>query len=921
MIAKMRSVLLMGLILCSWGIGRGQSEVISDQWSGRSLMQLIKYLEQQDMEVYTWEPWVDEVFLPSFTGEASLSSILEQTAFSNNLSFDFPSSGQLMIFQGDPIIVKLGRPASLTPSLPGKALPEGQQEFVRMPNQVPSPLEGPQIRPLVSVGTGKLTGTATVSGMVRDVLTGTGIAGATIAVPESGTGTFSDSDGYFSLTLPVGAHEIRVRSLGMSEVIQPLSVSGDGEIEVEMEEAVRELDEVVIEAEVRSNIDDAQMGVSTVSIQTMKQLPSLLGEVDIVKTAVLLPGVQTVGEGAAGFNVRGGGADQNLVLLSHAPIFNPNHLFGFFSAFHPDLVSSFQLYKSGIPARFGGRISSVFDIGLKDGNRRNLEFKGGISPITARLSFEGPITKDKGSFIIGGRSTYSDWILNRIPDVTFQNSNASFQDLTAHVSYDLNPNNQITVSAYGSRDRFTLNRDTTFGYTNIAGSATWKHFFTPQFYSEFTGVYSQYDYAVSNDSNPANAYQLGYQIRHHEVKSDFTWLKFDRHYLRFGAGMIWYQLSPGYIQPGAETSQIASKVLQTEQALESAVYLSDEWRISDRLLMYGGLRMSAFQSLGPGEVFVYSEGQPKSRGSITDTVSFNPGDVVNTYQGPEARLALRYSLNEASSVKFSYNRMRQYLHRISNTVSIAPTDTWKLSDPNIRPQVGDQFSLGYFRNFRQNSIETSAELYYKPIQNLIDYKSGADLLLNEHVETELVNARGRAYGLELLIRKNTGKLTGWLGYTYSRTWVQIAGDFQEETVNNGRWFPASFDKPHDLTTVLSYKVTRRLSFSGNMTYSTGRPITFPVAQYTYGNSNRVYYSERNAYRIPDYFRVDLGLQLEGNHKVNKLAHSSWSFSVYNVLGRKNPYSIYFVAENGNIQGYQLSIFGRPFGTVTYEFRM
>ena len=898
-----------------------QTELVSDEWSGKNLLDLVENLESDGLEIFTWEPWIDSLVIPEFAGDQRLTEVLESTLPSAGLAYDFPVRGQLMIWQGDNITTTLGRPESLSSPTPAPTEAAATEELIRLATQLTSPLDGPRIRESVTIGEGQLIGTATLSGVIRDAVTGTGIASATVAVPSLGTGTYSDADGYFSLTLPIGTHELNVRSVGMAEVIQPVVMAGEGNIQVEMEEAVRELDEVVIEAEARSNIDGAQMGVNTVSIQTMKQLPTLLGELDIVKTAVLLPGVQMVGEGAAGFNVRGGGVDQNLVLLSHAPVFNPNHLFGFFSAFHPDMINSFQLYKSGIPSRYGGRISSVFDVGLKEGNRRNLEFKGGISPITARLSLEGPITKDKGSFIIGGRSTYSDWILRRLPDVTFQNSRAGFQDLTAHLSYEINANNQISVSAYGSRDQFTLNQDTTFGYTNLATSASWKHFFTKQLYGEFTGVYSQYDYAVENESSPENAFRLGYQIRHHEAKADFTWLKLENHYLRFGAGAIWYQLSPGSFQPLSAESIVQPQTLQTERALESAVYISDEWRVSERMLIYGGLRFSAFQAFGPRDVFLYSAGQPLTVGSIIDTVSVNPGELVSNYQGPEIRFAVRYSLDEASSVKFSYNRMRQYIHRVSNTVSIAPTDTWKLSDDYIRPQVGDQFSLGYFRNFRQNSIETSVEAYYKPIQNLIDYKAGADLLVNEHLETELVNASGRAYGIELLIRKNTGKFTGWIGYTYSRTLVQIASEFQEETVNRGEWFPANFDKPHDLTTVLNYKVTRRLSFSGNMTYSTGRPITFPVAQYNFGNSNRVYYSDRNAYRIPDYFRIDLGVNIEGNHKVKKLAHSSWSFSVYNVLGRRNPYSIYFVAENGNIQGYQLSIFGRPFATVTYEFRM
>lgn len=914
-----------GMVVLGWSLslGEGYAQTLESgqSFQGKPLSALLDEVESQGYAVFYYDPWVRGLEVIQANGQRNIVEILEATTKNADLEFVFTESQQLYLWKGSPIRLSLGNPAPLIrPSAPVNNT-ERAQELIRLANQLPSPMNGPRIEEEISVGSGQTTGSAVLSGSVRDLQTGRPIAAATVAIPALKIGAYTDGDGYFSLTVPVGKHEMSIRSVGMAEVIQPIEVKGDGTVEVDMQEAIRELDEVVIEAEARSNIDGAQMGVSTVGIQAMKKMPALLGEVDIIKTAVMLPGVQTVGEGSAGFNVRGGGVDQNLVLLNHAPIFNPSHLFGFFSAFHPDMISDFQLYKSGIPARFGGRISSVFDVGMKEGNRKNYEFQAGISPITARATLEGPIANGKGSFIIGGRSTYSDWILRRLPDVTFQNSRAGFYDGTAHLSYEINQNNQIDVSGYWSSDRFTLNRDTTFGYINRSASASWKHFFTPKLYSVFTGVYSQYDYAIGSTSTPETSYELNYQIRHQEGKADFTWLKFPDHYIRFGTNAIWYNLSPGNFLPVGEASLVTEQRLQQEKALEAAVYISDEWRLTERLLIYGGLRVSSFTAFGERDVYLYGEGRSKNVNSIVDTISYAAGEVVQQYGGPEFRFGLRYSLDEASSVKVSYNRMRQYLHRISNTVSISPTDTWKLSDQYIRPQVGDQFALGYFRNFKQNSIETSMEVYYKPIQNLIDYKGGADLIMNPQLETELINAVGRAYGVELLLRKNTGKLTGWLGYTYSRTLVQIAGEFREEVVNDGQWFPANFDKPHDVTVVMNYKVTRRLSFSGNMTYSTGRPITFPVAQYRYGNSNRVYYSDRNAFRIPDYFRVDLGMNVEGSHRVKKLAHSSWSFSVYNLFGRRNPYSIYFIAEDGEIQGYQLSIFGRPFGTITYQFRI
>jgi len=414
---------------------------------------------------------------------------------------------------------------------------------------------------------------------------------------------------------------------------------------------------------------------------------------------------------------------------------------------------------------------------------------------------------------------------------------------------------------------------------------------------------------------------LRYGIDHLEGKADFTWLANPAHTVRFGAGNIWYRLQPGQLTGIGDSSLRRSVTLSQERATESAAYLSDDWTINERITLSAGLRFSLYTAYGPRPIYSYGADAPRELSTLVDTTFVPSGQVLQRYAGPEFRLAMRFLVDESSSIKLSFNRMRQYLHRISNTVSIAPTEVWKLSDSYIRPQVGDQLAIGYFRNFRQNSIETSVELYYKSLTDILDYKAGANLLLNPYLETEVINGLGRAYGAEFLISKNTGRLNGWMSYTYSRTLVQVNGPYPEEKVNGGAWFPANFDKPHDLTLVGNYRFSRRFSISSNFTYSTGRPITLPVAQYRYGNSVRVYYSDRNAYRVPDYVRWDFSVNVEGNHKIKKLAHSSVSFSIYNVLGRRNVFSIYFVTQNGQVRGYQLSIFGRPFATITYNFRM
>ncbi|MDP5169281.1 MAG: TonB-dependent receptor [Bacteroidia bacterium] len=910
-------ICLHGWLLLTGGSLFGQVMLPGGGYQGMSFPEFVESVEQRSaVRFYFLPDQVAGIRMVQLNDERSLENILSISFKGNDLSFFIRDDFQVFVWSGAPIRATL--PPARAQALGVGRLSEEMTELEHVPATLDA---GPQRREEVRVGEDNGASKAVLSGYVRDMETGTPIAGASVAVPARNTGIYTDEEGYFTLTLPTGTHELSIRSFGKSEVIQPVRLRGEGVIDVDMEDAVRELDEVVIEAARRGNVDDVQMGTNQLSIQSMKQMPALLGEVDVIRSAILLPGVQSVGEGSGGFNVRGGGVDQNLVLLEQAPVFNPNHMFGFFSAFHPDLVSDFTLYKSGIPARYGGRISSVFDVGIKDGNRKKYELRGGISPITARLSLEGPIIKNKGSFVIGGRSTYSNWLLSRLPDAGLRNSSANFYDLNLAASYDINLNNRIDVSAYTSSDRFVLNGDTAFAYQNRNGSISWKHLFSPDLYGVFSAVYSSYAYQVTSESTEEDAYELGYDLGYAEAKADMSWLKFTGHHLRFGASAIRYVLNPGYQNPLGAVSLVQPEVLQTERALESALYLSDEWRVNERLSISGGLRYSFFAAYGPRDIYEYGTNAPKEISTITDTIQVAKGSVIQTYQGPEFRLAIRLSIDESSSVKASYNRMRQYLHRVSNTISISPTDTWKLSDRYIRPQVGDQYAIGYFRNFRQNTIETSVELYYKPFQNIIDYKGGADLLLNSHLETELLNATGKAYGIELMISKNSGRLNGWISYTYARTFVQVDGPFIEEKVNRGELFPANFDKPHDVTAVANYKITRRYSVSGTMTYSTGRPITLPVAQYQYGNSTRVFYSDRNAYRIPDYFRTDVSLNVDTSHKLKKLAHSSWSFSVYNLLGRANVYSVFFVAEKGEINGYQLSIFSKPILTATYNFRM
>jgi hypothetical protein len=645
-----------------------------------------------------------------------------------------------------------------------------------------------------------------------------------------------------------------------------------------------------------------------------------MGEADIFKAALLLPGVQTVGEGASGFNVRGGSTDQNLIIMNGAPVFNTSHLFGFFSAFNPDVIKEFKLYKSGIGAEYGGRISSVFDITTRIGNRKNLSGAGGISPVTGRLVLEGPIIREKASFILAARSTYSDWILKQIRDPAIRNSAASFYDLNGKIGLDMNENNNLEISAYYSKDYFRLNSDSAYRYDNTNVVLAWNHIFSEKLTADFSGNYSSYHYHITSESDGLQAFNMTYGIGYSELKGSFSYFPAYSHRIKFGASLIRYHLDPGSLGPLNEKSIVAPVDMEDERAIESAIYLSDAYNLSPDLSLYGGIRISCYNFLGPKTVFDYYEGVPVDPTSLYDTTSYTRGAFIRTYGGPEFRLSARYKLSGSSSVKISYNRMRQYLNMLSNTTAVSPTDTWKLCDRNIRPQVGDQYAIGLYKDFRSQRVETSIELYYKSIKDIIEYKGGARLIMNAAIEQDLINGRGRAYGAELMVKRTAGKLNGWISYTYARTLIKVDSEFPVERINNGAWFPANHDKPHDITMAGNYRFSRRFSISTNVTYSTGRPITYPVAKYRVRNKTVLHYTSRNEYRIPDYFRWDLSANVEGNLRSKKLAHSSWSFSVYNVTGRDNVYSVYFVSSERNVSGYRLSIFSRPVFTITYNFK-
>ena len=761
--------------------------------------------------------------------------------------------------------------------------------------------------------------TVTIAGYINDSKTGEAVVGASVYIEKPRIGITTDQYGYYSLSLPQGRHVLNIQSIGMKDARRQVMIYTDGKLNIDLQGTVMSLKGVVISAQKRSNVKSTTMGLQKIDIKTIRQVPVVFGEADILRAVTTLPGVKTVGEASTGLNVRGGSADQNLILFNEGTLYNPSHFFGMFSSFNPEVVKDVELYKSSIPARYGGRLSSVLTINGRDGNKKNITGSAGIGLLTSRINLEGPLIKDKTSFILGGRTTYSNWLLNLLPD-EYKKSKASFYDLNLGITHEINKKNTIYLSAYMSKDRFNLNSDTIYGYGNKNISLKLKHIFNNKLNSVISAGYDRYDYNISNEEQAAAASKLSFDINQTFFKAHFNYYQSSKHTIEFGLNSIYYKIHPGSYQPLGENSLLVPDVIPAEQALESALYVSDRYNISNAISIDGGIRYGVYNYLGPQTVNNYAPGLPRTEDNMQGTVDYGKGKFIKTYQAPEFRFSLRYAINDSFSIKAGFNTQRQYIHSLSNTTAMAPTDIWKLSDANIKPQSGDQVSLGIYKNFKANTIETSLEVYYKHMSHYLDYKSGGQLVMNHHIETDVFESKGKAYGVELLVKKLSGKLNGWISYTWSRVFLKMDDPIAGEVINKGDWYPSNYDKPHDITMIGNYRFSHRFSISMNATYSTGRPITLPIGVYYFGGAYRTLYADRNAYRIPDYFRADFSMNIEGNHKIHQKTHNSWTVGVYNLTGRKNPYSVYYVSEQGKINGYKLSIFGNPIPYINFNIR-
>jgi outer membrane cobalamin receptor len=760
----------------------------------------------------------------------------------------------------------------------------------------------------------------TISGYVKTIGTNDAVPGTAVRVSGSTKGTTTDDNGFYSLTLQPGSYTLTYTSVGWKATKRNIRVFSSGTLNVEMQYEITKLQEVEVKSDKTSNTAGLAMGAEKFNIQNIKMIPATFGEADVLKAILTLPGVKTVGEASTGFNVRGGAADQNLILINGSTIYNPFHFFGFFSSFNPEAIQNVELFKGSVPATFGGRLSSVIKVTSREGSKEKFKGSAGIGLLTSRVNLEGPILKNKASFSVGARKTYSNWIFNFLPKSSgYRDSKASFHDINLLVDADLGESNKVRLSGYVSQDESNLSTDTTYQYSNRNFSLQWTHEFSDRLNSVVMLSADHFDYGNFSQSDPTYGYELKFAIDQRNLKVEFNYELSQAHTLNFGVSSLFYKLNPGTYSPSGELSLIVPKKIPTEQGLESALHLEDVFEVTPKFSVNAGIRYSLFNYLGDQAVNYYQPGLPRTEENILESKTFGKGDVINTYHGPEARLSARYLFTENFSMKAGYTVMRQYIHMLSNTIAISPTDIWKLSDPNIKPQLSEQFSVGVYKNI-STKLETSVEGYWKTIHNYLDYKSGAVLVMNPEIEQEVVSTQGKAYGIEFFIKKPVGKFNGWMSYTYSRIFLIANDPIAGEKINRGEYYPASYDKPHDFNFIGNQKLTKRFNISLTANYSTGRPVTIPIGVFNYGGSPKTLYSNRNGYRIPDYFRMDLSVNVEGNHRIHQFFHNSWTFGVYNLTGRRNPYSVYYTKEHNVIKGYKISIFGSAIPFINYNIK-
>lgn len=906
MLTALRKGFLFGLLtmyVCSASLYSQSSEILSAKWAGN--------LEYNDVQEFFNEVtsqtglavYHDPVLIPRGAIRLSSSELtIREAVLSAFLNADLG----VMMYRDQFLVVlpqkALAQIGISSPTISSTAAQElGDADKVLGDYRIPA-----------------LADSLRITGKMIDAESGRTVSDVRVFSTNQKNAVLSDENGNFSLLLPKGKQVLYAQKLGYEAQKVVLEVWGVAPLTLEITEEPYSLQEILVQARsTDANIRTLDVGLTELSISSLKEIPAFLGEVDVVKSLNSLPGVSTVGEGASGFNVRGGGIGQNLILLDEGLIFNSSHALGLFSVFHADALEKVALYKGHIPAKFGGRNSSVLKVEVKEGDYQDFHGTAGIGLFASRFQADGPIFKNKLSFNVGFRFSYSDWLLSLVDDFDVSNSSAGFNDLTSKLSYRVSDKTRLSASWFQSSDEFTFSDEFGYEWNSRLGNFRWRQIYNDKFTSLVSVGTGTYTSELTEPGGP-EAFRLENGVDFYKAKALFNLNPSPAHKFEFGAEGIIYDMKPEVVSPLGEQSFVRAEQLEKDQGTELGFFIEDEIKISDLWGISLGLRYSHFSQDGPGITYLYEEGGPREIENTTDSIQFQSGDDIQTYSGLEPRVSVRWLLDEESSLKASYNRMRQYMHLISNTTAATPVDFWQTSTQYIFPTVTDNYSIGYYKSFAQNMWETSLEGYYRSGENVVSYKEVPDLLLNAQIETELVPAESRAYGVELSIKKVRGKLSGWLAYTYARTELRTEGNFPSEIINQGDWFPANFDKPHQINLQLALQANIRNSVSLNFTYESGRPVTAPVGNYIIDGQPIPQYSLRNAFRIPDYHRLDLAWTMNNGIIKRRKYKSTFTFAIYNLYARRNPFSIFFKRENGVPNAFRLSVIGTMVPSITYN---
>ena len=919
---RIRKAWITGILLYGLSLWAQESDLhVSLHLKEAGFEDYVRSVEQQTgMHFYYNPSWVETLKITMDADSIELESSLRKVLVGSGLYFQVLPPDRLVILPERMIQSSISH---LTGENRETSTGEENQNGGQMGRSMEISRPEQIVQTLV-VGEGNGNGTASVArirGRIRNAETGEPVIGATMVLSETGKGSVSDQHGMVEMSLVTGRYSVQFSFIGMETFKCMIQVLSDGMFQVEMRPAVIALNEVQIVGNHYRDINSTDVGVERLSMKSVKQMPLFMGENDVIRISSLLPGITSSGEASAGVNVRGGSADQNIFYINRVPVYNISHMFGFLSAFNSDIIHDFSVYKGNVPVNYGGRLSSVFNITTRRGNLKNFTAHAGISPVSAHATVEGPLWKDHASILLSGRSSYSDWMLQRMEDPLLRESNAYFYDFAGSLHISPGEKNSINVFYYQSFDRFSYGDMADYEYGNRGGSLVWKHSFSPALSSTLTAAFSDYSFTHVEKQEISRAYEHPYRLKHNELLAEFSWVPALNHRIEFGTDLVYYDLDRGTVSPYGPASLIKTVELGLEKGLEGSLFLSDNITIFPWLSVYAGLRYSAFTQLGPKWVRLYQEGLPKTEASVTDSIYFGKNEAVKLESGPEIRTAINIKAGQNTSFKLSYSQMRQYLFMLTNRLTISPTDQWKLADYHISPPKGAQYTAGFYHIWPRAGLSGSVELYYKHADEVVEFKDGADFTGSPYTETLVLQGEQNSYGAEFMLQRSSGRLDGWISYAYSRSLMRVEGDYIYESINRGDPYPANYDRPHVLNLTWSYHFSRRFTFSSNMVYMTGRPVTYPSSLYYIGDYVYIDYYSKNQVRIPDYFRVDASLSLEGSLKADKRIHSTWSINVYNALGRNNPQSIFFEPDLNHLKAYSFSVIGVPIITVAWNVKL